>query len=253
MKIITVTGAAGGVGSTTVAAHLAAGLAAQGRPVVAFDFSPANLLRLHFGMAWEDGTGLAPQVLAGKPWNEAAYRSPAGIDFVPFGQCEDGDTAARFAPWLAARPGWFAERLAELDLPPDAFVVCDCPRDLPAFCAQVLPLARLALVLANPDAASYAGVEAARQAAAGAEEVRMLLNRFDPTRALDRDIALLLRTDFHDQMVPVTVHRDEAVREALAAKETVFEYAPSGKGADDFAALAMWLVAHLSHSQKIAA
>ena len=52
-------GAGGGAGITAVAAQFAAGSVAQRQHAIAFDFSPDNALRLHFGMVWDDETGLA--------------------------------------------------------------------------------------------------------------------------------------------------------------------------------------------------
>ena len=86
MKVIAVIGTSGGSGATTVVAHLAAALTAQQREVIAFDFCPENVLRLHFSMHWNDPNGLANKILANQPWHEAGYRSASGVSFVPFGQ-----------------------------------------------------------------------------------------------------------------------------------------------------------------------
>ncbi|MBZ0093571.1 MAG: cellulose biosynthesis protein BcsQ [Burkholderiales bacterium] len=255
MKVITIIGTGGGVGVTTVSAQLATGLVAQSRRSIAFDFSPGNALRLHFGMGWEDETGIAPQIIAGKPWHEAAYRSASGVDFVPFGRLEDSHTVADFVAWLDKQPAWFSSRLEELDEPADTYVVCDCPRIEGALCSQVLATAHLTLIVLAPDALSYAAATASAQAALaqGAQEIVYVINGFDPARALDRDVATLMRANFQHCLVPVILHRDESLREALASKQSVFEYAPSSQATYDFAALAMWVVAHLAHAQEKAA
>lgn len=249
MNVIAVIGTSGGAGVTTVAAQLAAGLVAQRRHAIAFDFSPDNALRLHFGMDWEDETGLAPMVASGKPWNEAAFCSASGVDFIPFGKPDDERTIADFAHRLAAQPAWLASRLEELDMPAETYVICDCPRTEGALRSQALAAARLTLIVVTPDALSYAAARTTAEAALaqGARHVAFVLNGFDPARALDQDVATLMRTDFFSSLVPVVLHRDESLREALASKQSVFEYAPSSRATYDFSALAMWVVAHLSH------
>jgi cellulose synthase operon protein YhjQ len=248
VNVVAIKGSGGGVGVTTIVAQLTAQLTAQHRRALAFDFSPSNVLRLHFGMPWSDDTGLAPQVLSGKPWHKAAFRSAGAIDFVPFGRVNGGMTTSDFSAFLNRDKEWFANRIKELDMPPDSLVICDCPAAEEILQAQVMSTARLALVVVAPDAISYASATIAVETALfqGAGEVFLLLNGFDSTRALDRDISLLLHNESRYRFVPVTIHRDEHLREAVACKQTVLEYAPASRAAYDFDALAAWLYIHLS-------
>ncbi len=242
MKVICVTGLSGGAGVTTVAAQLAAALRTQDRPVVAFDFSPDNTLRLHFGMAMSDGSGLAPQVLAKQPWNEVAYRSASGVDFVPFGQLDE-DGLNRFGNLLTHEPGWLSRHLDELDLPADAHLVLDCPRTPGPLRLQALAASTLVLVVLAPDALSFARASANERSMrlSGRTEARYLFNGFDASRALDRDVVAVARSDLQKKLIPVMIHRDEHLREALASKRDIYEYAPSSQAAEDFSSLAHWL------------
>lgn len=251
MKVVSITGAAGGVGATTVAAQLASSLAARGRFVIVFDFSPQNALRLHFGMPWEDGNGLVPSVLSGKPWHEAAYRCENGVDFLPFGECGEQDTAA-FGRLLLKEPDWLASRLGELDVDDDTFILFDCPRAGHELRSQAHALSDLVLTVAAADTASYAALAGSRDrfAPEDANKVACLINGFDPTRELDRDIAQLLRIEQGEHLCPVTVHRDESVREALASKLSLDAYAPHSQASVDYAALSTWLVARLVHLRR---
>lgn len=250
MKVVSITGIRGGVGATTVAAQLPSALMTRNWHVIAFDFSPQNELRLHFGMTWEDGNGLIPHVLSGKPWNEAAYRCENGVDFLPFGKCGENE-AADFEHLLKQEQDWLASRLGELESDDSTCVVIDCSHAGPAFCSQVYALSDMILVVLEADTLSYAALaESPLVFAPGhAEKVVYLLNGFDPTRELDRDIAKLLRADLGAQLCPVTIHRDESVREALASKLSIEAYAPYSQAADDFASLSTWLVARLAQAE----
>jgi cellulose synthase operon protein YhjQ len=251
MKFVSITSAAGGVGTTTVTAQLASMLAVRDRPVIVFDFSPQNALRLHFGMSWEDGNGLIPQVLSGKPWHEAAYRCDNGVDFLPYGKCCEQDVAA-FSRLLQQEPGWLSARLDELDANDDAFILFDCPGNAYELGSQAYALSDLILTVVAADPVSYAALAGFHDCLAPEHEgkVGYLINDFDPTRELDRDIARLLRAEQGERLCSATIHRDESVREALASKLSVHAYAPHSQAADDYAALSTWLVARLAKTSR---
>ncbi|MDD5759614.1 MAG: cellulose biosynthesis protein BcsQ [Desulfobulbaceae bacterium] len=252
MNIIAVTGISGGVGVTTVTAHLTATLAASKRSAIAFDFSAGNTLRLHFAMNWHDKAGLAPQVLADKPWQHAAYRSAGNIDFVPLGEVEGRDTSTSFDAWAEKRPGWFSTMLDEIDIPANSLIICDCSRLGNRLASDILSTATLALIVLAPDAIAYANAKKAKQVtlSAGAKEASFVINGFNPGRLLDQDVTRLMLTDFRTSLAPVNIHQDESVREALATMQTVFDYAPSCQAAFDFTALGTWMVSRLAHLRE---
>lgn len=251
MKTIAITGISGGVGATTVLAQLAAALTIRGRRVIAFDFSPQNTLRLHFGMPWEDGSGLVSNVLSGKPWHEAAFRCENKVEFLPFGQCSENEIAD-FYRLQHRNPSWLAARLAELETDDNTFVLIDCPRAGRALRVQAHDLADIVLMVLEADTQTYAALEQADSSLFPADTGKTvyLLNSFDPARVLDCDIAKLLRQKHGNHLCPVTIHRDESVREALASKLSLNEYAPHSQAAGDFSTLTTWLIAKLAHSAK---
>lgn len=256
MNLVAVIGAAGGAGTTTVVAHLATAMAQQGKPVVCFDFCPENVLRLHFGAALSERDGFAAALLGERPWHEAAYASASGVRFLPFGSLDHDaglDTITRF---LDARPHWFRDSLAAVDLAPDAIVVCDCPRLPSALRNQVLSAAELTLVACAPDPLSLASATriAAQLHQGSMRTGAILLNHFEAARVLDRDMQLLLRRQHAALAAPIVIHRDESLREALAYKMTAFDYAPTSQAAQEFSALATWAIARCGqHAASVAA
>jgi len=252
MRVISIAGTNGGVGCTTVAAQLAFCLAAQKHRVIAFDFSPQNALRLHFGMPWDDDTGLVPQTHSGKPWNEAAYCSESGINFIPFGKTSP-QIKAEFTAKLEREPGWLSARLQELDEPDGTYVIIDCPQSDSALSAQAYAASDLVIVVMEPDTLSYAAFAAtcAPPAATGKLAV-YLINGFDPTHPLDREISRVLRATPNNRLCPVVIHRDELVREALANKLSLNDYAPYSQTAGDFVSLTTWIIATFAHLRQAA-
>jgi cellulose synthase operon protein YhjQ len=251
MKVVAVVGVMGGAGGTTVAANLGAALVARNRRALCFDFCPDNLLRLHLGLPLNESAGLAPSLLCGQAWQGNTFRGAANVDFVPFGQvAEEGDLES-LASMLKAQPGWFRSQMAALQVEPDTIVICDCPRAHPALRDQVLRVADLVLLVCSPDPVSYAFATKmlANGSSASTPPTMIVLNGFDSSRRLDRDVAVLLRTGFKKNFSPVLIHRDEFVREALACKQTVLEFASSSQAAYDFGALATWVAARLGHAE----
>ncbi|MBC7414793.1 MAG: cellulose synthase operon protein YhjQ [Herminiimonas sp.] len=248
MRIVAIIGACGGAGSTTVAAHLASALVEQNKPVLGFDFCPTNVLRLHFGAALAEQPGFVTSLGSARPWQDACYTSASGVRFLPFGALPD-DMALEYAnAWMQASPRWFAEALASLDLAPDTMIICDCPLLPAALRSQALAVADLVIVVSSPDPLALASAtHLARQlhddGDAAGRICTILLNRFEAARRLDRDIQLLLQRQQGHLASPVIIHRDESLREALAHKQTVFDYAPATQAAHEFAALATWVIA----------
>lgn len=244
LSVVAIIGAAGGAGTTTVTAHLATAIAQQDQPVLCFDFCPTNVLRLHFGAAYDDPDGFAAALLAGTPWQDAAYTSAGGVRFLPFGALPGDAALERLCGWLHEEPSWFGDNLAAIDLAPQTLVLCDCPRLPAALRNQVLAAADIILVCCAPDPLSLATATrlAGQLQDKAGRMARILLNGFEAGRLLDRDMQLILRSQHGRLAAPVMIHRDESLREALACKQTVFDYAPASQAAQEFAALATWAI-----------
>ncbi len=242
MILIALIGAHGGVGVTTVTAQLVTVLNQRGLRVLAVDLSPSNDLRLHFGMALEDRSGLALQFLQQAPWAEAAYRGMEGIDFVPFGSLTLDQLVAMDGA-TQKDPQWFLGQLKRLDISEQSWVLCDCSQGIYPFQAQVVQAADMVIVVLNSDTQSFVKARTTQLFPLGDQPAAsyLLLNQFDAARELDRDILSLVRLAFPTQLIPTIIHRDEHVREALASKRSLLAYASSSQSALDFAHLGAWL------------
>jgi len=251
MKLVALSGICGGVGTTTVTAELAHHLQAREKTTLLFDFSPQNALRLHFGMTWNNRHGLAPQILAGRPWNEAAFRCENGVVFLPFGHCDYADLP-RFYERIERTPEWLKARLDETEISDDGFVLIDCPSSSVLY-DESHALADLIIVVLDTDTLSYAALAESQIGIAPeyAEKTVFVVNKYDPAREIDRDVYQLLRQDIGNFLCPVMIHRDESVREAFACQLSVGKYEPASQSAADFGALATWLIAKLSNRQQI--
>ncbi|MES2682863.1 MAG: cellulose biosynthesis protein BcsQ [Pseudomonadota bacterium] len=246
-RIVSVVSPKGGVGKTTVAANLAATLAAAGRAVLLVDLDPQNSARLHHQMPLSDGAGLAVQTLLGQPWANAAFRGPYGVDCLPFGTLTDHDRRA-FEQQLDRNPDWLRQNLDALGLTPGSIVIIDTPPGGTCYMPQALQASDLALCVLLPDAASFVTLPSmARWYAEAAQsnaalQGYYLLNRMNNAKVLCRDVANALSRDLGARLLPAEIHFDSAVEEALASQSPIHRYAPDSPASRDFAAIADWLI-----------
>jgi len=246
--ILSIVSAKGGVGKTTLAANLALALS-QDLSVVAIDLDPQNALRLHLGggaHAGIDGVGRAS--LEGRAWSSALSASPVPrLSVLPYGQLNESDRDA-FEVHLSSHPEWLTQGLRGLGLADSDVVVIDTPPGPSLYQQQVLRAAHFVLVVVHADAASYATLPAmegllerycvGREGFLGSA---YLLNSVNVGSALSRDVIRVVRGGLGDRVLPMVVHQDESVREALAFDQMVLHYAPHSEASSDIAQVVRWL------------
>lgn len=234
MAVIALQGFRGGTGTTSVTAALAWGLAQLNEKVLVIDFSPENLLRLHFGMPYLQTRGWYTAHHAGENWQQAAMRYHSHLDFLPYGQVPaEADSQAVF-DWEKAITQ--IKNTGVYD-----WILIDSPA------ANPLPAQAIAdstLVLIHADTQSHIRLHQHVLPDSG----RYLLNQFIPSSQLQQDI-LLLWQETLPSLIPVILHRDEAMAESLAAKQPVGEWKNNSKISREMNTLANWFLLNLRHPQ----
>jgi cellulose biosynthesis protein BcsQ len=112
----------------------------------------------------------------------------------------------------------------------------------------VLRLSPTVLVPVVPDMNSVVSVSSIdsffqHNLSASGQPVRpyYLLNQFDPSLPLHRDVREVLREQVGERLLPFALCRNPAVSEALAEGMTVVDYAPNSNVAEDYGNLAGWV------------
>jgi len=251
VKVLAIASAKGGVGKTTVTANLATALSHAGQPVLVADLDPQNALRLHFGLEPGVIDGMSRATLAGASWRASCERSERGVAVMPYGVLNEDDRAL-FENHLAAHPGWLGEHLGNLGMVRHAIVLIDTPPGPSVYLRQALAAADMALLVTLPDAASYATLPMMENLVDSYTEGRHdyqghlhLINQADTTRQLSADVAQVMRQQFGPNFVGA-VHRDQAVAEALAYDQSVFDYAQDSQAAADLMDIAKTVLARLA-------
>ncbi|WP_116138560.1 cellulose biosynthesis protein BcsQ [Trinickia diaoshuihuensis] len=247
MKTVALISTVGGAGRTTMAAALAVLLARRGRPVAAADLDPQNMLGAHLGLDTFARAGLG-QAMAGQgvPWQGTTWRNADGVLFAPHGETTLAERTA-YEARLAREPRWLADALARIDFSERGVALVDTARFPSQQAAQAVRAADLVLCVTPPEPAACATLArcfpSLRQAGA---LVKVVVNRLNPAREMQRDALALLRAAVGDALeLAHRVHFDAAMPESLARGAWLFDEAPHSQASHDLHGLANWIDAWL--------
>nr|WP_178117944.1 cellulose biosynthesis protein BcsQ [Pseudomonas sp. R5(2019)] len=232
-------GVRGGVGTSSVLAAVGYALHTLGERVLMVDMCPENLLRLHFNLVASEKLGWARAMLDGDHWHAQAWSLAPTLDLLPYGGLS-WQESMRIEQQLLDNPKLWARRQASLTAHYD-WVLFDLPQRLPGH-ATIGPCLFPIRVI-EADAACHVLMLQEGGTAP------LLVNRFDPGSQLQRDLLLIWRKHLASRLLPFTVHSDEALREALAFKQPVGQYAPSSLSAQDALSLATWCLTRRREAQ----
>ncbi len=239
MPIVCLSGLRGGVGTTSVTAGLAWALYQAGESVLAIDFSPDNLLRLHFNMPYQQHRGWARAELDGQGWHQGAMQYCERLAFLPFGHLSVEERQGLESQHRQMAQSWQANLALLRGSGRYGWILLDVPGGDSYWGRQLMTFSDRTLVLINPDANCHARLHQQPLPAAAS----LLINGYAPGSVLQHDL-LQLWLQTLENVVSVTLHRDEAMAESLAAKRPVGEYRPDSKSAEEMATLSSWCLIH---------
>jgi cellulose biosynthesis protein BcsQ len=224
--VVAVFSMAGGVGKTCLVATLGRALSALGEHVLLADTTAGGLLPFYFGSR------------ASNPGVVRTF-SPIGVE---------GDAPVKILNLEAERyPRNGVEHdplLAELigDGGGASRILVDLATAGRDLTGRLLVLRPTVLVPLLPDMSSVASL-GSLEAFLGRDEgaAHYVLNQFDGSSPLHRDVREMLQRRLHDRLLPLVLRRSAAVSEALAEGMTVIDYAPGSATAEDYWNLAGWL------------
>ena len=234
MKALSLRGLRGGVGTSSLLAATGHALHRLGERVLLVDMCPQNLLRLHFNVRLSERSGWARAMIDGAHWNAQAWTVEPGLDVLPYGRLKLAEQE-QVEQHLRQAPELWGRRQASLAGQFD-WILFDVPLRLPGH-SRVGPCA-LRLQVVEADAACHVLLQQEED-----PSECLLINRFDPVSQLQRDLLLIWRKQYGARLLPLNVHQDEAVHEALAFKQPVGAYAPASLAAQDVLSLATWCLA----------
>ncbi|EHD6703587.1 cellulose biosynthesis protein BcsQ [Salmonella enterica subsp. enterica] len=238
MAILGLQGVRGGVGTTSLTAALAWALQILGENVLVIDASPDNLLRMSFNVDFVHQGGWARSLLDGQDWRDDGLRYTSQLDLLPFGQLTAQERE---------NPQAWQETLGEIGSAIQAlkasgrysWILLDLPYGASPLTGQLVSLCDHTLAIAQVDANCH--IRLHQQALpAGAH---ILIN--------DLRIGSQLQDDLYQvwlqsqrRLLPIVIHRDEAMAECMASKQPLGEYRSDSLAAEEVLTLANWCLLH---------
>ncbi len=253
-RIYAIVNQKGGVGKTTTAANLGAGLAARNQSVLLVDIDAQANLSAHLGCSGDDSAE-APSMYdvlrhGAKieniivPVDKNLWLAPASL-LLSAADLELGGIIGR-------------EQLLRKALQPIAsnydFIVIDCPPALGLLSLNGLVASSKVIV---PVQSEFLALHGVRQLLDTIDQVRsaynpslaiggVLLCLHDSRRRLSRSVADTVREYFGDLVFKVVIRTNVALAEAPAKGYSIFKYDPKSTGAEDYGRLAEEILADVA-------
>ena len=238
MPLIAIASPKGGVGKTTLTAHLAAILAGRGYRLMVLDLDPQNALRLHMGVSIREEGGFLAHLQSHPAWKSALLNTESGAKLLPFGAVEPADVLD-IQVALTSQPELLAEPVRQMLSDPELVLLVDTPPGPGSAIAALYPMIDLMLLVLLADAGSASLVPQIAQnrfmgrgslAMRAAERAVVVLNQFNAQAPLSNAVLEMAQRALGHRLLGA-VARDEAVAEALADKRLLTSGAP-GAGED---------------------
>jgi len=246
MEIIAFMNQKGGVGKTTSAVNIGAGLARLGRRVLLIDIDPQAHATISLGLPEEMEKTIYELLTDAAPAADVIIERD-GLAVIPSGL--QLAAAEMQLVGLPAREMIMKAAIADIVVNYD-YVLIDCPPSIGALTMNALAAATAVYV---PIKTEYLPTRGIAQLTNTVDLIRQRLNPglkikgvfgtfYDGRRTIDRDVLEYIRQIFGAAVFETLIRPNVSLAEAPQNGQTIFEYAPASHGAADFAALCQEIV-----------
>lgn len=237
----------GGVGKTTSAINIGAGLKELGRKVLLIDLDPQANLSISLGIPRQKHT--IYEALRGEGELEPYTHRP-GLDVVTSSLDLSGAEMELINE--AGREYILRELLAQVSDDYD-YILIDCPPSLGLLTLNALTGSRYVLIPLQTEFLAVQGLAKIKQVI---DKVRFRLNKnlemggviatmYDSRRVLNRDVVDTIHKYFGDKVFKTYIRDNVALAEAPAQRKDIFEYSPKSPGATDYLELCKEIIERL--------
>ncbi|HEY4438362.1 MULTISPECIES: cellulose biosynthesis protein BcsQ [Lelliottia] len=238
MAILGLQGIRGGVGTTSITAALGWALQILGESVLVIDACPDNLLRMSFNVDYDTSDGWARALLDGRDWRDTAQRYTSQLDILPFGQLTASEKESMYTRYGTL--GYFADALQLLQEKSHyKWILLDLPSGFSPLTRQLIEHCDHTLTVVNADANCH--IRLHQQVLPNGAHI--LINDLRLSSQIQDDLYQVWLQS-QRRLLPMVVHRDEAIAECLASKQPLGEYRSDSLAAEEILTLANWCLLH---------
>ena len=244
MTIIAVFNQKGGVGKTTTALNLAAALARSERNTYGIDLDPQAQFSAIAGITATSGDNTVLSLFQrNRPLSELVTDSSSGIKVIP-AHAELSKVDALFGKGFNVvnrlNTGLKVENLGNKNNP----VIIDCCPMIGVLSLNAIFACDCLVVPISADYLSAKGAVQIDKTLKALEQVlkrrvkrRYLLTRFDGRRNMSLDVLRMAEEKFGEDVCKTKIAENVSLAESPALNKTIFQHAPSSRGAHDYDAL----------------
>ncbi|WP_342323126.1 cellulose biosynthesis protein BcsQ [Kosakonia sp. BYX6] len=234
MTVLGLQGIRGGVGTTSITAALAWSLQLLGESVLVIDACPDNLLRLSFNVDFDHSQGWARAMLDREDWRDAGMRYTSQLDVLPFGRLAANEWEnTHLLDEVLSQLTPVLQTLKEQQH--YQWVLIDLPHGVSPLARQFIEQCDHVFSVIKPDMNCHVRLHQQPLPAGG----HILINDLRIGSQLQDDLwQVWLQSQ--QRILPMVIHRDEAMAECLAAKQPLGEYRSDALAAEEILTLANW-------------
>jgi chromosome partitioning protein len=254
-RTIAVINQKGGVGKTTSVVNIGTGLASLGYKVLLIDLDAQGHLSDSLGITADDFDATIYEVLKGEATVDEAILEKHGVAVIP---ASVSLTAAEFEFSTEIGREVLLKNILLSQSDYD-FILFDCPPNLGLLTLNALTAAEEVLVPLQAEFLSIKGLNNLKMMVDKVKErvnpkleiAGILLTFIDQRLKLHQEVIEILRNPFGDKLFQTVIRRNVALAEATSFGQSIFEYAPSSRGANDYQALCNEILSRgQSHAEK---
>ncbi len=238
MKVFSITNNKGGTGKTTTTLNLGAALAQKGFKVLLIDLDAQCNLSIALGV--KNNQNHIGELLVGEATFEETLVRKDKMDILPSSRL-----LLSFEYRINMEPdsGYFLQE--QLEGRAYDYVLIDCPPSLGSLTVNALVASDYFIVPIQGENFAYVGLDEILQLCTKIRK-RMnpniqlggiLLNKFDMRTKFSQMIFAKLSENSDIKLYKSNIRQDVALMECTAFAQSIFEYAPESRGANDYMAL----------------